>query len=294
MNNIEIQRSTNYPTIKLGAGVLAQDAYMAASNAGFSITLGAYGSVGIAGGYVLGGGHGPLAPLHGLAVDNIKQFSIVTADGVFRTVNSQTNPDLFWALRGGGGGSWGIVTEVVYKLLPATHMFSQNVTVALIGNKTQAASSSVDMIDMLGQYQTRMSDMGWSSYHFIFTDKAILNFHLPSSDVELAKAEIALVLSFFAQHPDKYTVLQADFSSWNTLGDFVNGIFVPGAVLTPVASGQRLSGRFVSRKLLDNSISRRQVATAIMKGKQINDASSPLVSRFSKSAILLALTIILG
>lgn len=85
--------------------------YAAVDKAGYSITLGAFSSVGVAGGFAMGGGHGPLGPKYGLAVDNVLQFRIVTADGTVRVANSAQNTDLFYALRGGGGGVFGVVYE---------------------------------------------------------------------------------------------------------------------------------------------------------------------------------------
>ena len=75
------------------------------------------------GGYIQGGGHSPLSPIYGMAADNVLGFELVTRIGEFITANSVTNADLFWALRGGGGGSFGVVTSVTvkaYKDLPVT------------------------------------------------------------------------------------------------------------------------------------------------------------------------------
>lgn len=77
-------------------------------------------SVGVSG-YTLGGGYGLLSRYHGLAIDNLLSATMVMANGssvVF--ANSTVNPDLFWALRGGGGGNFGAVTEFSFKLHP-TH-----------------------------------------------------------------------------------------------------------------------------------------------------------------------------
>ena len=111
---------------------VAHSAYHFATKNNVVITLGAYGSVGVGGGFAQvqcyftlcvfrsqrsnsrpaqGGGHGPLGPKYGLAVDNLLQFKLVTAAGDFVTANACQNPDLFKALRGGGGGSWGVVSK---------------------------------------------------------------------------------------------------------------------------------------------------------------------------------------
>lgn len=61
-------------------------------------------TVGVAGGYSLGGGHSPVSSMYGLAADQVLALQIVLANGTFLTVTEETDPDLFWALRGGGVG----------------------------------------------------------------------------------------------------------------------------------------------------------------------------------------------
>jgi len=56
-----------------------------------------------------------MAPLYGLTADNILEIDVVIADGTLLTANECENTDLFWALRGGGGGTYGIVTRMVHK-----------------------------------------------------------------------------------------------------------------------------------------------------------------------------------
>jgi hypothetical protein len=70
------------------------------------------------GGYVQGGGHSPLSSLYGMAADQVLNYEVVTADGRFVTANAKVNSDLFWALRGGGGSTYGIVTSAVIKAHP--------------------------------------------------------------------------------------------------------------------------------------------------------------------------------
>ena len=74
-------------------------------------------TVGAAGGYLAGGGYGILTQEHGLAVDNALQIKVVLPNGTYVTTNRYQNQDLFFALRGGGGGTFGIVTEVTSKVI---------------------------------------------------------------------------------------------------------------------------------------------------------------------------------
>jgi FAD/FMN-containing dehydrogenase len=81
---------------------------------GLATGFGDTGSVGI-GGITLGGGVGYLGRLHGLTIDNVLAAEIVTADGQLRRVDADHEPDLFWAIRG-GGGNFGVVTRFLYRL----------------------------------------------------------------------------------------------------------------------------------------------------------------------------------
>ena len=72
-------------------------------------------TVGAAGGYTLGGGHGANSVKYGLAVDNLLELDVIIADGTLVTANRCSNSDLFWASKGGGGGTFGVATRMVYK-----------------------------------------------------------------------------------------------------------------------------------------------------------------------------------
>ncbi len=99
-----------------GAGQTA-GAFTAAAGEHRLVTgFGDTGSVGI-GGITLVGGIGFLVRKHGLTIDNLLAAEIITADGQLRRVDAQTEPELFWALRG-GGGNFGVVTRLQYRLHP--------------------------------------------------------------------------------------------------------------------------------------------------------------------------------
>ncbi|KAM3477718.1 hypothetical protein MY5147_002568 [Beauveria neobassiana] len=82
------------------------------------VTTGQDPSVGL-GGYIQGGGHGPLSSTYGLASHQVLQVTIVTTQGQILVANDAKNEDIFWAVRGGGGGQFGVVTEYVIKSHPA-------------------------------------------------------------------------------------------------------------------------------------------------------------------------------
>ena len=99
-----------------GAGLTAGAFTVAAGEHGLATGFGDTGSVGI-GGITLAGGIGFLVRKHGLTIDNLLAAEIVTADGRLRRVDARTEPELFWALRG-GGGNFGVVTRLKYRLHP--------------------------------------------------------------------------------------------------------------------------------------------------------------------------------
>jgi len=98
------------------AGATGADFDSATQEHGLATTLGIVSTTGIAG-LTLGGGIGWLMRKHGLACDNLLSVDLVTADGRLVTASADENPDLFWALKG-GGGNFGIVTSFEYRLYP--------------------------------------------------------------------------------------------------------------------------------------------------------------------------------
>jgi hypothetical protein len=97
-------------------GLTAAEVSTAAAAHGLAIGFGDTGSVGI-GGITLGGGVGYLVRKHGLTIDSLLGAEIVTADGRLRIVDAEREPDLFWAIRG-GGGNFGVATRFHYQLHP--------------------------------------------------------------------------------------------------------------------------------------------------------------------------------
>jgi FAD/FMN-containing dehydrogenase len=105
-------------TARIGAGTRLIDVYAGLAAAGRCVPAGSCPTVGIAG-LTLGGGIGVLNRKFGLTVDHLVSAAVVTADGQLRTVSAGAEPDLFWALRGGGGGNFGIVTSFTFATVPA-------------------------------------------------------------------------------------------------------------------------------------------------------------------------------
>ncbi len=104
-------------TATVGAGTALIDLYTALAAHGATVPAGSCPSVGVAG-HALGGGMGLAGRGFGLACDSLLAAQIATADGRLRSVDAHTDPGLLWALRGGGGGNFGVVTQFTFKLHP--------------------------------------------------------------------------------------------------------------------------------------------------------------------------------
>jgi FAD/FMN-containing dehydrogenase len=104
--------------VVIGAGAKLGDVYAALAAAGRCLPAGSCPTVGISG-LTLGGGIGVLTRKYGLTCDHLVSAQVVTADGKLRTVSASSEPDLFWALRGGGGGNFGIVTSFTFSTVPS-------------------------------------------------------------------------------------------------------------------------------------------------------------------------------
>ncbi|MGZ4218888.1 MAG: FAD-binding oxidoreductase [Solirubrobacteraceae bacterium] len=102
-----MQVDSRHRIVTVGAGAQLIDVYAALAAHGLTIPAGSCPSVGIAG-HALGGGMGLAGRQFGLTADNLLSAQIVTADGHLRTASGKSNPDLYWALRGGGGGNFGV------------------------------------------------------------------------------------------------------------------------------------------------------------------------------------------
>jgi FAD/FMN-containing dehydrogenase len=105
-------------TARVGAGTSLIDLYDRLAAHGRAVPGGSCPTVGVAG-LALGGGVGVVGRLYGLTCDNVIAVQIVTADGRVRECSADSEPDLFWACRGGGGGSFGIVTAFTFRTHPA-------------------------------------------------------------------------------------------------------------------------------------------------------------------------------
>ena len=119
MRGVEIDAEARIARVE--AGTLAADVCEAATEAGLFPLTGSSPDIGVVG-YTLAGGLSWLGRKHGLAANHVTAIEVVTPDGVLRRATASEDPELFWALRG-GGGSFGVVTALEYGLLPHGELY---------------------------------------------------------------------------------------------------------------------------------------------------------------------------
>lgn len=115
LNTITVDKTAGLVTA--GAGVSLFQIYQALAAQGLALQAGSCPTVGISG-HLMGGGHGLLARSHGLTCDSLQQLTLIDSQARVLQANATSEPDLYWACRGGGGGSFGIATQFTIQVFP--------------------------------------------------------------------------------------------------------------------------------------------------------------------------------
>lgn len=152
--------------VKLGAGIVLSEAHESGARqspprfvaSGWAQTVGVVG-------WSVGGGHGPFGVSKGFGVDNLLEVELVLANGTLATANAEENPDLFWALRGGGGSVWGVITAVTFRAhIPPAEGYTQVVMTwanDMCKGKAELDSLMEDYVTLTKQLSDRWSGMAY-------------------------------------------------------------------------------------------------------------------------------------
>ncbi|KAK0185939.1 FAD-binding domain-containing protein [Armillaria mellea] len=186
----------------LQAGVPFQDVYEFADANNVTI-IGAYHqTVAPSGGWVMGGGHSVLTPVYGLGVDRVLQFKIVTPDGELRVTNEFQHPDLFWALRGGGGSTFGVVLESSMRVEPQMSLVVASISFL------QTADNGVPFLKLLVDHTYKWGTEGWGGH---MRSNGIINVN-PLLTLEEARISVQPIVDYALAQNGTATV--EELPSW--------------------------------------------------------------------------------
>ncbi|KAI0479900.1 hypothetical protein F4859DRAFT_477683 [Xylaria cf. heliscus] len=255
------------PAIKMGAGVEVMEAYRFAAAHDLVVAGGNCPTVGFAGGFTQGGGHGPFASRHGLSADQVLEWEVVTGAGEVVTASATENRDLFWALRGGGGGTFGIVSSLTVKAFPDAR--TAMATLMIPNNGTNADVLYGAIATFLRDTLPGLVDGGvfvvWvaAPFGFIIT---------PAIAPGLGSSELEALLQPFVERLDamglahqysateyptflsSYEALQLT-SSWNVSDYNIGSRFIPRDVATQDTEALVAAIRHISSQTLMSGVS---------------------------------------
>ncbi|KAJ7186129.1 FAD-binding domain-containing protein [Mycena filopes] len=243
-------KGTTHRAVTTGAGVTLEQVFQFADEHDSTFVGGYAQTIGASGGWLMGGGHSVLSPTLGLGVDRVLQIKIVTPDGQLRTANACQNIDLFWALRGGGGGTFGVVIE-------STHLLEQRFPLQVI-NMTFAPTTAnlPEYFGILVNNSVKWAEEGWGGHiNNVPPGIAYIN---PQMSLANATASMAPVAAFAAANNGTATV--ETFASWF---DFFTR-FVAIAE-QPVGASAVLGSRLIPKALFDTDAGRAQLVAHLVK-----------------------------
>lgn len=146
-------------------------------------------SVGFVGGYLQGGGHNPMSGYYGMAADSVLAYQVVKPDGRFVTASQESNSDLFWALRGGGGSTFGVVTSAIVKVHPKIHVTHSTFELGNTTNQTVSREDFWKGVRAYWELYPTFTDAGTYSWYFIYNTNGqltlkMLSFFAPGHTLE--------------------------------------------------------------------------------------------------------------
>ena len=246
---IERYQSPDYhgPALKVGAGVLGSEAQQAAHASGLRVVGGSCPSVGIAGGYSQAAGHSVLSSQYGLGADQVLEWEVVTANGQHLMATPSNNTDLYWALSGGGPGTFGVVISMTVR----AHQDG-----AVGGASLSFASDGISKDtywDAIAAWQTELPalvDGGATAIHVITPESFSIG---PVTAPGKSEAEVdALLQPYMKKLTELNIQYSRNLSSSATFLDHFEQYFGP-LPYGSFATAQLLGGRLVPRSVVEQN-----------------------------------------
>lgn len=253
---------------ELGAGVIAADAYHFFGSKGMDITGGYEQSVGLAGGFAQGGGVGSFTTTYGLMADNAVEFEVVTADGEIRTINQCNEPELFWAMRGGGGGTFAVLTKYRVQLYPSLPIHTYTFTANFTGD-TSDATQNVALREILTAHAENQAE--WSAQLVTgqleyFPEKIAISMVLLYGD---NGSKLRAASASFAEFLSNRTDLSVSAHEYTSYPDYANYLTVTAAdakVTEPSGIFSILASRLIPRTVFVASETIDELVEGVIQG----------------------------
>lgn len=244
------------PAVRLGAGVLTSEVFTAANNAGVRVVTGTCPDVGTAGGFTSGGGHGVFTSVYGMAADNVLEWEIVTAHGEHIVATPISHADLYWALSGGGAGTFAVVISLVVRTYPDGMMGG-----AQLSFDTGTAAGVDKFWEGVEAFQSALGsvvDTG-AVASFLLTQDALDVYGISMPDRNLSTIDKILQPVVQAME-DVGVAVNVTKSTHSGFLDFYNQYFLPAVTTTP--SAQITGGRLIPRSIAENTTESARVVRA--------------------------------
>ncbi|KAJ3499207.1 hypothetical protein NLG97_g518 [Lecanicillium saksenae] len=162
----------NGPAMKVQTGAEGEAAASFAAEHGYTVVSGACPTVKMAGGYLAGGGHSYLAGIYGFGADNVLEWEIVKADGSRVVATPNQNTELYWALSGGGGGTYGVVLSAIVRIFPSE--VTANAAFAFTANQAGGVDQFWDSIGAFHHELKPLIDQGVVAEYGLSNDSLIV------------------------------------------------------------------------------------------------------------------------
>jgi FAD/FMN-containing dehydrogenase len=192
------------PAVTVGAGTIGMQAYDAVTTKGGKYVQGGGCTTVCLGGLIQSGGFGSYSKHYGTAAGSLLEAEVVTADGQIRIANACTNPDLFWALKGGGGGSFGVVSKMTLRVHDLPEYFgAANFTV-------KAASDDAYrrlLREFVSFYHEHLFNDHWGEQAHVKPDNTLeISMTSYGLDTEQARSVWQPFLDLVARSPNDYSL----------------------------------------------------------------------------------------
>lgn len=271
-------RTTISNAVRVDAGVQWSEVYTMLKDYGLVVLGGTSASVAVAGGFMQAGGHSPLSRWAGMPTDQVLEYDVITVDGRRLTVSPCQESDLYWALSGGGPGSYAIVISIVLRTFPSPVMVGSLQTI-----QAPNASRYNQLIREFFRMLPSFADRGLSGYFTMQDTKLSITLIWPNGNLTALNNTM---ISFYKKNKD-LNFEENVVAALPTFYDFFRYVLVGR---DPTGYNGMVGSRLLPERIVRKSINRLSRIFIRMngKGQQISNLAISLVaggkaSDFSKS-----------